>query len=262
MSRICVVTGASSGIGRAVSIELAGRGCTLVLGGRNLERLDETAAKCRGLGVVVETAAGDVSTLGHATLLFDKAIRLWESGGEMPGLGASISHVITEIGASTPRARPRLAAVFAAGSAYFGPTLELPDDTWAETVGTNLTGLFYCCREAARSMAGRGGGRIVNVLSMAAVHPFPQSAAYVATKYGGLGLTRSLSSEFRKDHVHFTAFLPGSVDTPLWDRTGTSLDRSKMLAAEDVARAIADIVCSDDLGAFDEVHYMPPEGIL
>lgn len=262
MSRICVVTGASSGIGKAAAIELASRGCALVLGGRNLERLEETASRCRGLGVVVETAAGDVAMAGYAPLLFGKMARLWESGGEMPGVGASISHAVTQLGASKPRIRPQLSAVFAAGSAYFGPTLELPDSTWQETVETNLTGLFYCCREAARCLAARGGGRIVNVLSIAAVHPFPQSAAYVASKYGGLGLTRSLSAEFRKDRVNFTAFLPGSVDTPLWDRAGTTLDRSKMLAAEDVARAIADIVCSDDLGAFDEVHYMPPEGIL
>lgn len=231
---ICVVTGASSGIGRAVASSLAQRGASLVLSGRDTSRLEEARNLCVGVDTVA--LAGDVTSSAYTARLFELA---------------------SELGPND-----KLAAVFAAGVAHGGDTLQLPEQVWHESIAANLTGLFFCCRSAIFAMLMRGGGHIVNVLSIASTTPFPQSAAYVASKHGALGLTRSLATEFRARNIQLTAFMPGSTDTELWEGTAWSPPKDKMLSAADVGDAIADLVVSERKGYVDEVLYMPPKGIL
>jgi NAD(P)-dependent dehydrogenase (short-subunit alcohol dehydrogenase family) len=107
-----------------------------------------------------------------------------------------------------------------------------------------------------------GGGRIINVLSIASLHAFPSSAAYVASKFGALGLTRSLAAEYRDKGIRMTALLPGSTDTPLWKRQAWSPEPSDMLKPADVGAAIADIITSPLEASYDEVVLLPPKGIL
>lgn len=223
-----VVTGASSGIGKATAIELHSRGVQLVLSGRNRERLEQVSRVTNNSRCVV----GDVCDESVCSALF----------GPIPD--------------------GPIGAVFAAGTADFGPTLEFENHLWQAAVDTNLTGLFNCCRAAIRAMLPRGGGRIVSVLSVASKHPFSSAAAYVASKYGALGLTRSLQAEFRAEGVAITAFMPGSTATELWERQGWSPEEADMIRPEDVSRAIADIVLNETSGVFDEVVFMPKKGIL
>lgn len=222
-----VVSGASSGIGKAVALELHRRGVSLVLSGRDESRL-QAVSKLTGTSPFV---AGDIANPNIAAELFARA----QDGP--------------------------IAAVFAAGASEFGPTLEFPNDAWQASIDANLTGLFNCCRAAIAAML-PGGGRIVNVLSIAAVHPFPNSAAYVATKAGALGLTRSLQSEFRVQGVYLTAFIPGSTATELWDHQEWSPEPNEMMQPDDVAGAICDIVLAEGSGVYDEVRFMPHKGIL
>lgn len=233
---VCVVTGASSGIGRAVAKECATRGASLVISGRNQERLASAKQECENKGAFVHEIVGDVSDSKHCADLFSAA---------------------TDIAREE-----QIAAVFAAGYASFGPTLESKDAAWHNTIASTLTGLFFSCRAAIKVMLPRGGGRIVNVLSIAAKMPFPGGAAYVAAKHGGLGLTAALSQEFRSQGIQLTAFMPGSVDTPLWDSMSSAPERSDMLSADEVADAIANIIFSNSKGTFDEVVYMPRKGFL
>jgi short-subunit dehydrogenase len=225
---IAVVTGASSGLGKATAKELYSRGAQLVLSGRNEERLTETAKHCDNASII----AGDIADSRIADQLFQ----------DLP-TGA-------------------LCAVFVAGSATFGPTDQFSDDGWKAAIDANLTGLFNCCRAAVREMCNRGGGKIVNVLSIAAKHPFPQSAAYVASKTGAYGLTRSLQAEYRDQGIAITAFIPGSTNTELWHRQDWTPNENDMIDPNDVARVIADIALDTSTGVYDEVVYMPPKGIL
>ena len=223
-----IVTGASSGIGRAVAAELHARGIVTVLSGRNEERLQASAEDCGGCRWVV----GDVSDPTVAQKLFD----------------------------ALPEGR--IGAVFAAGAADFGPTQTFENEKWDAAISANLTALYLCCKSAISTMLARGGGRIVNVLSIAALHPFPQSAAYVASKAGALGLTRSLQAEFRSQGIDITAFIPGSTATELWDKQQWSPNPVDMIEPADVARAIVDVLLSEASGVYDEVVYMPKRGIL
>ena len=223
---VCVVTGATGGIGRSTAVALASRGAKLVVSGRNVERLEDIRDETGGISV-----AGDVTLEGFPEQLF----------------------------ASAPSGE--LSAVFAAGVAHFGPTLEMPESAWKEMIEANLCGLYRCCLAAVSEMLRRGGGHILAVLSIASVEPFAQSAAYVASKYGGLGLIKSFAAEFRGKGIQFTAFMPGSTNTELW-RGAQSPKKENMLAPADVGMAIADILLSRAKGYYDEVIYMPPKGIL
>jgi short-subunit dehydrogenase len=255
MDQICIVTGASSGIGRSTAIHLAMKGVHTVLGGRNQSRLEETASACRAQGVAAVAVPGDVADPDYAPSLFDHT-RFAELGG------SSLTDRPITLDAQSTDNGVRLSAVFAAGVATFGETVGYPVTAWKNAVDTNLSGLFYCCQAAIAAMLGAGGGRIVNVLSVAARTAFPASAAYVATKFGGLGLTHSLNAEYRAQGIALTAFLPGSVDSPLWAGKEWMPEKADMLTCEEVADAICAIVLSPHPGAYDEVLFMPQKGVL
>jgi 3-oxoacyl-[acyl-carrier protein] reductase len=227
-----VVTGASSGIGRAVAMCLAHRGVHVALNGRNEERLEETRRSCEQAGVNAHAVPGDAGDEAVLRSLF----------GFQPDLP--------------------LGAVFAAGYARFGDTLSLDEAVWNATLHANLTALFRGNRIAIETMLARGGGRVVNVLSIASRVAFPFSAAYVASKYGALGLTRSLAAEFRSRGVELIAFMPGSTDTELWDAQESALDRTKMMKPEDVAVGIVNALLHEGEAYLDEVLLMPPGGVL
>lgn len=227
-----MVTGASSGIGRAVAIRLAHLGVQVALNGRNQERLEETRRACEEAGVKTHSVAGD----------------------------AGDDAVLRALFAFQPE-RP-LGAVFAAGYARFGDTLSLDADVWEKSLHANLTALYHGNRIAIECMLRRGGGRIVNVLSVASRVAFPSSAAYVASKYGALGLTRSLAAEFRSRGIELIAFMPGSTNTELWDRQGAAPDREQMMKPEDVALGIVNALMHEGEAFLDEVLLMPRGGVL
>lgn len=227
-----MVTGASSGIGRAVAIRLAERGVHVALNGRNEERLEETRRACEDAGVNAHAVPGDAGDVAVLRALF----------------------------AFQPETQ--LGAVFAAGYARFGGTLSLDPGVWEKTLHANLTALYHGNRVAIESMLSRGGGRIVNVLSVASRVAFASSAAYVASKYGALGLTRSLAAEFRSRGIELIAFMPGSTDTELWDEQGAAPDRERMMKPEDVALGIVNALMHEGGAFLDEVLLMPPGGVL
>ncbi|MEE1781937.1 SDR family NAD(P)-dependent oxidoreductase [Streptomyces sp. SP17BM10] len=165
-----VVTGAGSGVGRAVAVELAAAGWRLVLAGRREEPLRETARLAGGPAAVVPTDVTDpaavdalfaaaVERFGRVDLLFNNA------GGFGPAV----------------------------------PVDELEVDAWRAVVDLNLTGAFLCARAAFRQMKAQDpqGGRIVNNGSISAHVPRPHSIAYTATKHAVTGLTKSLSLDGR-----------------------------------------------------------------
>jgi short-subunit dehydrogenase len=138
----------------------------------------------------------------------------------------------------------------------------MPDETLDELINLNLTSVIRTCKAAIPWMLERGGGDIVNVCSIASIHPFGQAGAYVSAKAGLLGFTKSLSSEYRSQGIRVAAVLPGSTDTPLWDSQTFSPDRKEMLSPEAVAEAIRDVVLAPRDRSFDEIVLMPPKGIL
>ncbi|WP_431678248.1 SDR family oxidoreductase [Kitasatospora sp. KL5] len=168
--QIAVVTGAGSGIGRAVALELAAAGWRTVLAGRRAEPLRETAALAGGGAVAVPT---DVTDPAAVDALFA------ETAERFGRLDLLFNNAGT-FGVSTP-------------------VEDLAVEDWRAVVDLNLTGAFLCAQAAFRQMKAQRpqGGRIVNNGSISAHVPRPQSIAYTATKHAVTGLTRSLSLDGR-----------------------------------------------------------------
>jgi NAD(P)-dependent dehydrogenase (short-subunit alcohol dehydrogenase family) len=168
-TKTAVVTGAGSGVGRAVALALHGAGYSVALAGRRKDRLEETAAGTNML--VVPT---DVGKPEDVKALFSRAL---EAFGRLDLL-------FNNAGAGTPPV----------------PMEDLTYEQWSATVAVNLTGPFLCSQEAIRIMKAQSprGGRIINNGSISAHTPRPYSAPYTSTKHAISGLTKSISLDCRQ----------------------------------------------------------------
>jgi NAD(P)-dependent dehydrogenase (short-subunit alcohol dehydrogenase family) len=190
--RIAVVTGAGSGIGRAVAVALLAEGYHVALAGRRAEALDETAALA---------AAGD------------RALAVPTDVTQPDAVDALFARVRDTWG--------RLDLLFNnAGASAGAPFEDLSYERWKAIVDVNLTGMFLCAQGAFRLMKAQRpqGGRIVNNGSISAMSPRPDSAAYVATKHGVSGLTKSLALDGRAFDIACGQIDIGNAVTPLTER--------------------------------------------
>jgi NAD(P)-dependent dehydrogenase (short-subunit alcohol dehydrogenase family) len=191
MTKVGIVTGGGTGIGRAVALALAGEGYSVVVAGRRKEPLDGTAAEGSRLGARMLSVPTDVSD--------PKAVR--------------------ELFAQTVETFGRLDLLFNnAGSA--APAVPLEDVTyeqWKSVVDANLTGAFLCTQEAIKVMKSQQprGGRIVNNGSISAHSPRPNSAPYTATKHAITGLTKSTSLDGRKYDIACSQIDIGNAATEM-----------------------------------------------
>ena len=190
--RIAVVTGAGSGIGRAVAIALLAEGYHVALAGRRAEALAETEALA-GAGDRALAVRTDVTQPAAVDALFARVRETWG----------------------------RLDLLFNnAGASAGAPFEDLSYERWKAIVDVNLTGMFLCAQGAFRLMKAQRpqGGRIVNNGSISAMSPRPDSAAYVATKHGVSGLTKSLSLDGRAYDIACGQIDIGNAVTPLTER--------------------------------------------
>jgi NAD(P)-dependent dehydrogenase (short-subunit alcohol dehydrogenase family) len=212
-ARVAVVTGAGSGIGRAVAAELAAAGWTVVLAGRRPQALEETAALAPG-SLAVPT---DVTRPDQVSALFE-----------------------------TVRARcGRLDLLFNNAGA-FGPAVpveDLPAHAWSAVVDVNLTGAFLCAQAAFRQMKAQEpqGGRIINNGSVSAHVPRPHSVAYTATKHALTGLTKSLSLDGRPYRIACGQIDIGNAGTEMTARMRTGILQADGTTAVEPVMDTADV---------------------
>jgi 3-oxoacyl-[acyl-carrier protein] reductase len=234
-NHVAIITGASSGIGRAVALALASVGATVSLAARSKQNL--------------ETLAHEISSRGGRALAFPTDV----------SNEAQIEHLVTRTHAESGRLD---ILVTSAGGATFGPIIESRTEDWDSMISINLRGTYLCCKHALKVMIPQKRGHILNVLSIASQAILPGSTGYTASKFGALGLTKVIAAEVRSLGVKVTAVIPGAVDTPLWDKSGSDLDRSKMLSPTDVADAMLNLITQPPTIHTDEIVLMPPLGIL
>ncbi|MFO1280575.1 MAG: SDR family oxidoreductase [Burkholderiaceae bacterium] len=171
--RTAIVTGAGSGIGKAVALALVADGWQVALAGRRQAAL-EAVADASGVSSRLLVVPTDVADPAAVQNLFDTVVRSW---GRVDLLFNN-------------------AGVFAPGV----PLEDLPVEHWRQVVDVNLSGMFYCIQAAFRVMKAQSprGGRIINNGSISATTPRPNSIAYTATKHGVTGLTKAASLDGRK----------------------------------------------------------------
>lgn len=210
ITKVLIITGASSGIGRSVAQRLAWWDGLLVLSGRSERRLNKTRTE-------VESAGGRAITFPRDLTEPEAAVELVSEAEKHGSLTA---------------------AVLAAGAASGGKILDQPTAELQAALETNLVAPYSLARAALRVMAPRKQGHLIFINSVAGMKAFPASSAYVAAKHGLRGFTESLRLEAREHQIAVTSIFPGATDTPWWDRTSGDFPRERMLPPEDVAAAV------------------------
>jgi NAD(P)-dependent dehydrogenase (short-subunit alcohol dehydrogenase family) len=231
--RTAIITGATSGMGRATALLFAREGAAVVASGRNEGRGRTLVEEIRGGGGRVEFVPGDVS-------LPETSDRLVERCGRAFGSVDTI--------------------VCFAGMLGLGSVTGVPLGTWRQTLAVNLDAIFYLLRSGLPVMKARGGGSVVVGGSIAALKGFPNHAAYCASKGALLALVRQVAIDYGPD-VRINLLCPGPVDTPLiWESAAAFPDPSQAVAdvaqrtllkrlgsPDDIARA-ALFLASDESG--------------
>src|SRR5437660_9244912 len=190
VQKVALVTGAGTGIGKAVALALMKEGYAVVLAGRRQDKLEETASEGQAIGAKSLVVPTDVSNPAAIKALFAKTKETFDR----------LDVLFNNAGIGAPAV----------------PLEDLPYETWKQVVDTNLTGMFLCTQEAIRIMKAQDprGGRIINNGSLSAHAPRPRSVAYTATKHAVTGLTKSTSRDCRRYNGTCSQIDIGNAATP------------------------------------------------
>jgi NAD(P)-dependent dehydrogenase (short-subunit alcohol dehydrogenase family) len=187
--KVAIITGASSGIGKATAMLFAQEGAAVVLSGRQAAKLQEIAETVTKRGGRAAVVTGDIRDEDHARSLVEVAT------AEFGGLDIAFNN--------------------AGGSGAMGSVMDVSLDGWNDTLGVNLTSAFLGAKYQVPAMLQRGGGSLVFTSSFVGNSVgFPGMAAYAAAKAGLVGLVQVLASEFGSKGLRANALLPGGTDTP------------------------------------------------
>ncbi len=217
--KVAVVTGASRGIGRSISLALAAEGAKIIAVDLNIEDTEKVAQEIRVLGAEALAVQGNVTVAEDAERMIDAAV---EKFGRVDIL------------------------VNNAGITRDGLLLRMKDDDWDAVLGVNLKGAFICSRAAAKVMAKQRSGRIINIASVVGQMGNAGQANYCASKAGLIGLTKSNARELAKRNITVNAVAPGFIATAMTDalsekvreELAAQIPLERLGTAEDIANAV------------------------
>lgn len=245
--RVALVTGASSGLGRAIAEAFAHEGATVVVTGRRRAQTEETLALVRAAGSNGLAVVGDVSKSADVQRMVTAAVTTFGR------LDCAVNNAGIE------------------GGKAFVPTAEASEEIWDEVMAINLTGVFLCMKYEIRQMLTQGGGAIVNMSSVAGLIGTRVGIAYGASKHGVIGATRAAAMEYATRGIRVNAVCPGVVQTELTERAffhdpqlvaamTARHPMGRLGAANEVAEAVL-WLCSD-ASSFTTGHALPVDGGL
>ena len=233
-SQVALITGATRGIGLAISRALADAGCNLILTARDGSALKKLSRELASAKIQIFVHPCDVRDPHSVDALFRAARR------EFRRLDILINN---------------------AGIAHANlPVEKLPFPVWKDVLDTNLDGTFLVTQAALAIM--KRGGTIVNNLSIAATRVFPGSAAYTASKHAALGLTNTLREELRPKGIRVIALLPGATNTDIWTTLWPQAPRKKMMSPKTVAQALVQALLLPPSATVESLEILPTAGTL
>ena len=185
--RVAIVTGASRGIGRAIAEQFAQAGAKVVLSSRKQEALDQVAQE-------INSAEGEATAIAA-------------HNGDKDALHSLVEKTLSRYG------RLDILVNNAATNPHFGTVLDAEDSYWRKTIDVNLMGNVWLSQAAVKAMRESGGGKIINVASVAGLRPGRYQGIYSITKAATISLTKTLASELGPENIQVNAIAPGLVQT-------------------------------------------------
>jgi NAD(P)-dependent dehydrogenase (short-subunit alcohol dehydrogenase family) len=206
--KVAMVTGASSGIGRATAIELARRGAKVIASARRGAEIEAIVSQIKREGFEATAVVADVN----------------------------VEQSVIDLVAKTISTYGRIDAAFnnAGTEGAFTPFVEQSNETYDTIFNANVRGVFWSMKHEAKAMLAQGGGTIINNASMGGVIGFANAGLYIASKHAVLGLTKTAAIELFKQGVRVNAINPGIIDTPFQDRIWPSAEAKYAYAASTV----------------------------
>jgi NAD(P)-dependent dehydrogenase (short-subunit alcohol dehydrogenase family) len=226
--KTAIVTGGSRGIGRAIAEALLRSGAAVAICGRSEEGVRKAVEEMRE-----------------------------QTGGRVVGLAADVGRpeqVETFFRFVDERLGGLDILVNNAGIGTFRPVADLDLEEWRQTIETNLSGVFYCCREGMPRFRQRGGGFVINISSLAGKNAIAGGAAYNASKFGLNGFSEAMMLDHRYEGVRVCYVMPGSVDTEFG---GHARGREWMIAPEDIAEVVLTVLRMPERTLISRVEIRP-----
>jgi short-subunit dehydrogenase len=231
-----LITGSSSGIGRATALAFAKAGFDLILVSRSQAKLEVVAAEAVQSGVKVQMYPIDLAAV-------DK---------------------VKEQMLAIASIHPIHILVNNAGMGHTGDLLTTSLDQWQQVMDLNLNSVFQCIQAILPGMRARQQGMIINIASIAGYQAFPGWGAYNVSKAGLIVLSKTLAAEERAHGIRVVTICPGAVNTPIWDTetVQADFDRSQMLTPETVAQSILHAALMPSEAVIEELTLTPSAGAL
>jgi NAD(P)-dependent dehydrogenase (short-subunit alcohol dehydrogenase family) len=207
-NKVALVTGASSGIGRAAALELARRGAKVIASARRKPEIDKLISEIKTEGFEATGVVADIN----------------------------VETDVINLVATTVKTYGRIDIAFnnAGTEGEFTPFVDQTNDVYDTIFNANVRGVFWSMKHEAKAMLAQGAGAIINNASMGGVIGFTNAALYIASKHAVLGLTKTASIEWFKSGVRVNAICPGLIDTPFQDRIWPSQQAKKDFGAASV----------------------------
>jgi len=249
LKKVAIVTGGSSGIGRAVGIALAEQGFHIAVVGRT-PRFVEAAVR------ELDSDWAPDGVRAHLGLVLDVAVEehMQRMAAETMDEFGRIDLLVASAGVGKKAGSGRVLPYSSAA---------LPKDEWEAVIGVNLTGTFLANRAVLPAMMAQGCGHIINICSSTTprgLRGTPFAPAYSASKFGVVGLTESLAAEVESQGIRVQAVFPGPVDTPLVDNTRLAQPFGGAIAAENFAAAVMYLVAQPTDATIVHPHVIPFRG--
>ncbi len=224
--KIALVTGASRGIGKAISIALAGAGAEVILSARTVEKLQAVKAEIEKGGGKAEVLPVDLSKTGDIISLF-KDIK--DKFGRLDVL------------------------VNNAAIGIFGDMVDLTTEDLDKTFEVNVKSIFTTSKQALELMIPQKSGYIINISSIQGVKAYRQQSIYAASKHAVMGMSKALAAEVQEHNIRVSAILPGGVDTELISDARPDLDRSILIKPKDIAQTVLYLLSLSGRAMVDQV---------
>ena len=266
--RVALVTGAGSGIGRAIALRFAAEGAAVLVNDLTLDRAQNVVDE---IGAAAHAVAADVSDSAQVRAMFEDAERRF--GGKLDVLVNNAG-----IAGGSPEVHARIAKIAEARTAesfggrittHWDVTVGMTDEAWRRMLSVHVDGTFYCTREALKLMARVDRGSIINMSSVAALAGIELAPHYSAAKGAILSFTKALAREVGSRNIRVNAICPGYIDTPMtaplsdmlraFIKSQTPLHR---LGEPDEVAATALFLASDDASFFTGQWLSPNGGLV